>query len=111
MRLWRMSTSWIVSRSAWPMWSEPVTFGGGIAMTDGRRSSFGSRLARKMPCSDQKDTQRASTSAGSYAFGSSLIAGEKLAGQSPVRQDMGVFERTDQICPGDYRAMERTGEA
>jgi hypothetical protein len=32
MRRQRMSTSWIVSPRAWPMWSEPVTFGGGMTM-------------------------------------------------------------------------------
>ena len=31
-RLMRMSTSWIVPFSAWPMWSAPVTLGGGIAI-------------------------------------------------------------------------------
>jgi hypothetical protein len=31
-RLRRMSASWIAPFSAWPMWSSPVTFGGGMAM-------------------------------------------------------------------------------
>ena len=30
MRLKRIRVSWIVSSSAWPMWSMPVTLGGGM---------------------------------------------------------------------------------
>ena len=32
MRAWRISASWIEPLSAWPMWSAPVTLGGGIAI-------------------------------------------------------------------------------
>ncbi len=32
MRLRRISESWIDPLSAWPIWSTPVTFGGGTAI-------------------------------------------------------------------------------
>ena len=51
MRFQRMSTSWIVSSSAWPRWSWPVTFGGGITMVNGFLS--GSRSAWNQPPSVQ----------------------------------------------------------
>ncbi len=39
----RMSTSWSVAVSAWPRWSEPVTFGGGSTIENGGRAwSFSS---------------------------------------------------------------------
>jgi hypothetical protein len=39
MRLRRMTTSWIVLLSACPIWSEPVTFGGGMTTTKGSTPS------------------------------------------------------------------------
>src|ERR1041384_6491891 len=41
MRLSRDSVSWIVWSRAWPMCSEPVTFGGGMTMEDGGLGAFG----------------------------------------------------------------------
>ena len=35
MRRQRMRMSWMVTNSAWPMCSEPVTFGGGITIENG----------------------------------------------------------------------------
>ncbi len=64
MRCVRMSASWIVPFSAWPMCSAPVTFGGGTAIE--KFSSgvpAGSGWCR--PASSQRSTMRGSTSDGS----------------------------------------------
>ena len=45
MRFIRTSTSWRVLLSAWPMWSEPVTFGGGITTLNASPGAAG--FARK----------------------------------------------------------------
>ena len=59
--------------SAWPMWSEPVTLGGGITMVNGfahQRAICG----WKRPPSSQCAYQRDSISAGSKVLGSSVMA-------------------------------------
>ena len=64
MRATRMQRSWIAALSAWPMCSEPVTFGGGTAIEKfSAASPSGSGL--KMPASIQRANTRDSTSAGS----------------------------------------------
>ena len=54
-RLNRMRRSWTVSCSAWPMWSRPVTLGGGMGITKGSLSPAltGSGWAWKKPPSSQ----------------------------------------------------------
>ena len=42
MRIQRTRMSWSVEFSAWPMWSEPVTFGGGITIEKGTPPAFSS---------------------------------------------------------------------
>ena len=49
--------------SAWPQWSEPVTFGGGMTIAYGRFGEAAS--ARKYPRSSHKPYQRGSTLTGS----------------------------------------------
>ena len=63
MRRSRMMTSCIEPLSAWPMCSEPVTFGGGTATTNGSPGSPGSAANARAAC------QRANI-AGSTAEGS-----------------------------------------
>ena len=63
MRWYRVSTSWMVSLSAWPMCSTPVMLGGGMTMEYAGRSGSGS--AWKRCSSSQCFIQRASTAAGS----------------------------------------------
>src|SRR5580704_11947175 len=55
----------------WPMCSEPVTFGGGMAIDQCGRGSFTS--ARKSFSSNQYVAQRSSISCGSYALGISRV--------------------------------------
>ncbi len=59
----RISASWIVPFSAWPMCSSPVTLGGGTAITYGGRSDAGS--AEKASAASHAANTRASTSPGS----------------------------------------------
>src|SRR5690242_10991874 len=68
-----MSTSSNVVRHACPMCSDPVTFGGGIAIVYGSRSARAPTPARKYPPSSQNRYHRGSTSRESYAFGISLV--------------------------------------
>ncbi len=63
MRFQRTMTSCSVRVKAWPMCSDPVTFGGGITIAKAGLSDAGS--ARKNPLSSQKAYQRRSTSLGS----------------------------------------------
>src|ERR1700743_105828 len=80
MRFQRVSASSSVVISACPMWSEPVTFGGGIGQTYCVRVCFGSWLASKTPSFSQKAYQRSSTSFGSYGRSrSSLMATDLVA--------------------------------
>ena len=63
-RLCRMRTSWIAPLSAWPMWSTPVTFGGGTAIekfSSGEPSGSG----WKRPDSSHCCAMRGSASVGS----------------------------------------------
>ena len=60
----RMSVSWIVPLSAWPMCSAPVTFGGGIAI-EKFSSGVPSASGVNQPPSIQLAKTRPSTSAGS----------------------------------------------
>ena len=62
-RFQRTITSWSVRVKAWPMCSEPVTFGGG--MTIAKRGFFDCGSAVKNPLFSQKAYQRRSTSFGS----------------------------------------------
>ena len=71
MRFQRMSTSWMVAVSAWPMWSEPVTLGGGMTMQNGGLSLLS--CARKKPCSSHHFAQCGSTCPGSYPLSRSAI--------------------------------------
>src|SRR5260370_39403657 len=68
-RCQRVSTSSMVVMSACPMWSAPVTFGGGIGSEYTGRASRRASLARNTPCSSQNAYQRGSTRVGSYALG------------------------------------------
>ena len=70
-RAWRMRMSWSVLSSAWPIWSEPVTLGGGMTMVNGSASG---RSGRNSPFSSQWAYQRDSISAGSKVLGSSVMA-------------------------------------
>jgi dipeptidyl aminopeptidase/acylaminoacyl peptidase len=67
----RVRTSWSVMSSAWPMWSEPVTFGGGMTIVHGCASG---RSGRNRPSPSQCTYHRCSIAVGSKVFGSSLIA-------------------------------------
>src|SRR5687768_3733198 len=58
--------------SAWPIWSEPVTLGGGMTMVQGSASA---RSGRNRPSFSQCAYQRASISAGSKVLGSSVMVG------------------------------------
>src|SRR5688500_9563060 len=66
MRRQRTRMSCSVKPSAWPMWSEPVTLGGGSAMLYGALGAVSS--AWKKSCDSQKRSQRGSTSLASYCF-------------------------------------------
>src|SRR5688572_11942689 len=68
MRFQRTITSCRVFVNAWPMCREPVTFGGGMTIANGGFSESG--FAVKYPRDSQTGYQRASTSLGSYALGS-----------------------------------------
>ena len=63
MRFQRTRMSWSVLLSAWPMWSEPVTFGGGMTMQYGFALENGS--ARKYPRSSHTPYQVSSAWRGS----------------------------------------------
>ena len=63
--------SCIVEPSAWPMCSEPVTFGGGSVIEYGTVGLASS--AWKNPFSIQNRIQRASTSEGSYCLESADV--------------------------------------
>ncbi len=63
MRFQRTITSWSVFVNAWPMCSDPVTFGGGMTIAKGVLPDVGS--ARKNPSLSQNSLQRGSTSFGS----------------------------------------------
>src|SRR6185295_7760065 len=67
-RFQRTRMSCIVEPSAWPMCSDPVTFGGGSVIAYGTVGLVSS--AWKKPFSSQNLSQRGSTSEGSYCFGS-----------------------------------------
>ena len=66
-----------MSWSAWPMWSRPVTFGGGIGITNGSAppSVTASGSARKKPPASQNWYHFCSTTAGSYAEPAGAAAG------------------------------------
>ncbi len=70
MRLIRISASWIVPLSAWPMCSAPVTLGGGIAI---EKFSSGDPSAGgwNQPPSIQRSNTRCSTAPGSQRVVSS----------------------------------------
>ena len=57
--------SWSVLLSACPIWSEPVTFGGGMTIEKGFAFARSSRPARKACAASQAAEMRASTAAGS----------------------------------------------
>src|SRR5690349_4013919 len=61
-----------VLSSAWPIWSEPVTFGGGMTIVNGSASS---RAGRNRLLSSQWGYQRDSMAPGSKVLGSSLMRG------------------------------------
>ena len=63
MRFRRIVASISECSKAWPMWSEPVTLGGGITMQNGSPPSFAS--GRNDPASSQTAYQRPSTGSGS----------------------------------------------
>ncbi len=54
MRSNRASTSCSVLLSAWPICSEPVTFGGGITMQNGLAAARSGRPARNAPAASQR---------------------------------------------------------
>jgi hypothetical protein len=64
MRSNRHRMSWSVLLRAWPMCSEPVTFGGGITMVKGTASRRSGRPALKARLSSHTTDMRASISAG-----------------------------------------------
>src|SRR5215472_13830053 len=70
-RFRRTTTSSTVFWSMWPICNEPVTFGGGIIMTNRGRSDFAS--ARKNPFCSHQWYQRLSTSWALYVFGISAF--------------------------------------
>src|SRR6266571_4265092 len=63
----RTSASWMVWSRAWPMCSEPVTFGGGITIVYAGRSLPAS--ARKYPADTHRSYLGCSTSPGTYWAG------------------------------------------
>src|SRR5438128_517697 len=59
MRCQRIIRSSRVTKSAWPLCSPPVTFGGGMVMTKGGRlPKFGCDSGRKRSCLTQKSAER-----------------------------------------------------
>src|SRR5579862_5687122 len=66
MRALRLRMSWIVLLSTCPMWSMPVTFGGGMTMENAGLDDFA--FAVKQFCFSQKSYHFSSTACGSYAF-------------------------------------------
>src|SRR5215831_18571149 len=76
MRCQRVVTSISVCSSMWPMWSTPVTLGGGMTRENTRLGSW--LEAAKMPESIHHWAQRGSKRPGSYTFsicmGNSMIA-------------------------------------
>ena len=77
------------------MCSRPVTFGGGIGMTNGRRSPDATRVgsASKKPPSSQKRYHLGSTAAGSYAAldgaGGGTAAGRDTVDSGVMRERSG----------------------
>src|SRR3546814_5913386 len=59
-----------VLSSAWPIWSDPVTLGGGLTIVKGCASG---RSGRNNPLLSQCGYQRASMAEGSKVFGNSLV--------------------------------------
>ena len=66
----RIKISWMVLLSIWPIWSTPVTLGGGITIVYGSRSS-GVDLNKS--CFIQYSYHLPSTSSGLYVFANSFI--------------------------------------
>ena len=82
MRERRMTTSWMVLLSAWPMCSEPVTLGGGMTTEYGSTPSTISAEKYPPSCHDAKIGP--STALGSYALGISLTVRRASRGGSLV---------------------------
>src|SRR5512135_1414901 len=102
MRFQRAMMSGSVWLSAWPMCSEPVTFGGGMTMLNRGLSDSG--LARNAPLDSQNAYQRGSTSACSKALESSRIDPLMLAGFGS--QDSGVRDEGRGTTEGGTRDGE-----
>src|SRR6516162_7846782 len=71
MRALRLRMSWIVLFSTCPMWSMPVTFGGGMTMENAGLMDFAFAVKHELSC--QNLYHLSSTACGSYAFGISDI--------------------------------------
>src|SRR3546814_2291703 len=82
-RAWRINMSCNVLSSAWPMWSEPVTLGGGITIVKGSASG---RSGRNAPELSQCGYQRAS-----------MTAGLKVLSSWPVSSVMRSEEHTSEL--------------
>src|ERR1700730_13924548 len=54
--------------SAWPMWREPVMFGGGMTIVNGAAPARSGRPARNAPASCHAEEIRPSTACGSKVF-------------------------------------------
>src|SRR3546814_14947552 len=66
-----------VLSSAWPIWSDPVTLGGGLTIVKGCASG---RSGRNSPLLSQCGYQRASMAEGSKVFGNSLVMTRRFNG-------------------------------
>src|SRR5215469_14044810 len=71
MRALRLRMSWMVLFSTCPMWSMPVTFGGGMTMENAGLMDFAFAVKHEFSC--QNLYHLSSTACGSYAFGISDI--------------------------------------
>src|SRR3990170_8900594 len=111
MRLRRMMTSWIDWSRACPMWSDPVTLGGGMTMQKGGPPAFSS--GRKIPAFSQREYQCASTCCGSYAgsIGVSPHGGGDCRHQAPDtrHQKVADLKRDSSLGlePGAWRLLLR----
>ena len=76
MRSKRQRMSWIVLLRACPMWSEPVTFGGGMTIVYGSAPLRSSRPALKASASSQRVEMRASTAEGSNVLSIMMNTGQ-----------------------------------
>src|SRR3954468_15326064 len=66
MRALRLRMSWMVLFSTCPMWSMPVTFGGGMTMENAGLMDFAFAVKHELSC--QNFYHLSSTACGSYAF-------------------------------------------